>query len=129
MGPLFGMAGLAEAGLAMEAGVLCVGVVVAFAGAFLTLILRSRIAAGVGAVLWALLAVWLQPWRDFSHPPSDDPDVQSFQADFRSLAWWWVVGSLSLAVATGRVAFWPRRAVHSSQRQAEPGPTSDPAEM
>lgn len=121
MGPLFGLASLAEAGLAMDAGVLCIGVFLAFVAAFVTLVLRSRIAAGVGAAVWALMALWLQPWRDFSPVPSDDPEMRSFQDDFRSLAWWWVAGSLSLAVAVVRVVFWPRRAAPAPQRHAEPG--------
>ncbi len=125
MGPFFGLAGPAEAGLAMEVGVLCIGVVVAFAAAFLTLVIRSRIAAGVGAALWGLLAVWMQPWRDFTHTPSNDRDMQSFQATFRSLAWWWVAGSISLAVAVARVAFWPRRAASAPQKHAEQAVVAD----
>jgi hypothetical protein len=86
MGPLFGLAGLAEAGLAQVACMLCLGVLLAFATAFIALVFRSRISAGVGVAIWVLFALWLQPWRDFSAEPSDDPDMQSFLAAFRLLA-------------------------------------------
>jgi len=104
----------------MEAGVLLIGVVIAIVAALITFVLRSRIAARVGVALWALQAVWLQPWWDFSPQPSDDPDMQSFQDTFRSLAWWWVAGSLCLAGASVR-AFWPRRSGPAQQGHTEPG--------
>jgi hypothetical protein len=121
MGPLFGMAGLAEAAFAQVAGMLCIGVILAFGAAFVTLAFRSRVAAVIGLAVWAILALWLQPWRDFWPEPSDDPDLQSFQATFQQLAWWWVAASSSLALAAVW-AFWPRRrgGALAQQTQAEP---------
>ncbi|HEX4609295.1 MAG TPA: hypothetical protein VH092_13925 [Urbifossiella sp.] len=80
----------------------CLGVVFAFVLAFVVLVLRSRIAAGVGTAARAVVAFGLQPWRDFSPPSSGDPDVQSFPATFRTLARWWAAASAALALAAAR---------------------------
>ena len=102
MGPLFGMAGLAEAAFAEAAGMLCIGVVAVFAAALVVLLYRTKVAAVLGVAVWALLAMWLEPWRGFWPEHSDDPDLQSFLAAFQQLAWWWVAASSSLALAVVR---------------------------
>ena len=110
---LFGLAGPAEADLAMGAGVQCLGVFLTFVAAYFCLVFRSRIAAGFGAVVWIFLTLLFLPWRDFSPEPSHDPDMPPIQATFRSLAWWWVAATLSL-VLTALRAFWPRQSCQVS---------------
>jgi hypothetical protein len=121
MGPLFGMAGIAEAAFAEAAGMLCIGVVVVFAAALVVLLYRTRLAAVLGVAVWALLAMRLEPWRGFWPEHSDDPDLQSFLEAFQQLAWWWVAATSGLALAVVR-AFWPRKRedAPAQPRRADP---------
>jgi hypothetical protein len=109
--PLFGLAGLAEAGIAAEQGLMCIGVFLTGLAAFLGLLLRSKIAAVVGVYLFIMTTLVFFPWEAFRPEPSDDPDVHSFQASFRRLAWWWIIASAGAIGAFVWVFLWrrPRR--------------------
>lgn len=96
---IFGLAGIAEAGIAFEQGLLCIGVYSAIIFACLGLFFRSVIPTVVSAVLAILTTIAFLPWRAFWPEPSDDRDVQSWQSGFRFYAWWWIVACIGAFTA------------------------------
>jgi hypothetical protein len=96
---LLGLAGLAEAALAEALGLMCLGVFLTITAAFFGVLLRSKVAAGLSAVLHLFTTAVFLPWQAFWPESSDDSDVRSFQASFRFLAWWWVVACMGTITA------------------------------
>jgi hypothetical protein len=108
---LLGMLGFGEWIIAMELGMMLIGVLLVAGCAVLSLRRRSRVAGVAGLFLVLVTAYLSQPWAAFSLEPSDDDDAQSLQVVYLRQARWWVVASVA-AVAGAVRAFWHRR-VHA----------------
>lgn len=106
MRPLYGMAGLAEAGAAsalvtVYCWLILVGSVALFAAWF-----RSRIAAKFAFVLLTLLTLMTMPWTVFQTVESDDPDVHSWaSAEWTFGVCWMIVTVGVIAVTVWTFAF------------------------
>jgi hypothetical protein len=104
MGPLFAMAGPAEAGEPFALTIAYGGLLLVDLTAAIGLFARSRAASGVSLVLVLLVTLLFQPWEAFRPFPSDDPDAQHWVAAWRGFCWWWGV-ALVAAVAAYVLAF------------------------
>jgi hypothetical protein len=104
MGPLFGMAGIAEAALAMimmlgYGGLLLIGLAAAIGW-----LNRSRVAAAIALALAGLETFLFMPWEAFRSVSSDDTDVHHWVSEGRWFAFWWGLAVVA-AVAAGIRAF------------------------
>lgn len=122
MSPLFGLAGPAEAfdALALaigNGGLLLLGLTTAVA--FVT---RSRVAAGVALAVAFVVTVLFTPWEAFRPYQSDDPDVHSWVATWRTFGWWWGL-AVAATLATTVLAFrYPTRPTTPGTEHATPNP-------
>jgi hypothetical protein len=89
MGPLFGMAALAEAGEAFALMICYGGLLLVGLAAGIGLFARSRIASGVALVLAFGITLLFVPWEAFRPCQSDDPDVRHWVAAWRQFGWLW----------------------------------------
>src|SRR5688572_4190199 len=99
---LLGLAGPAEAGIAVAFGLLFLGLVLVAIMTAIALARRSRKATVTSLVVLGVLTLLFTPWDAFWPVESGDSDVHSAMASFRMLARMWV----SVIVATVATAAW-----------------------
>ena len=107
MVPLFGMAGLAEAGEAFAltigyGGLLPLGLMAAVG-----LFSRSRAASLIALILAFIVTLMFLPWEAFRPFESNDADVHHWVAAWRGFAWWWGVAVAAALAATARAFCFP----------------------
>ncbi len=106
MGPLIGMAGLAEAGEFFALLIGYGGLLLAGVAAALGLFARSRVAAGVALVLALAVTLTFLPWEAFRPSDGADPDVHDLVRAWRLFGWCWGVTALaSVAAVVGAFGF------------------------
>jgi hypothetical protein len=125
MVPLFGMAGLAEAGEALAlaigfGGLLLVGLLTAIGWS-----LRSRVASGIALALAFVVTLLSTPWEAFVPFQSDDPDVQHWMHAWRVFGCWWVLVMVATLAAWVRAFYFRGKAdVPEGEQPAGQGVTA-----
>src|SRR5262245_1091481 len=109
MGPLFAMAGLAEAGEAFAMMIGYGGILLVGFAAAIGLLAGSRISAGVALVLAFAVTLLFLPWEAFRSYQSDDPDVHHWVEAWRQFGWAWGVAVLAVVLAAVRAFGFPTR--------------------
>jgi hypothetical protein len=115
--PVFGLAGLAEAGLAITHGTLFLGLLLLALLAALGVIFRSRVLCTTGLVLLGLITCLLAPWLALETPePSSDPDEEFWRADYLRLVHLWIIVALGI-IGSAIWAFMKRRKAEPASQE------------
>jgi hypothetical protein len=120
MGPLFGMAGLAEAGEAFALMTAYGGLLPVGLAAAIGLFARSRTASGIALVLAFGITLLFMPWEAFRPYQSDDPDVHHWVAAWRQFGWVWGVTVLAAVAAAVRAFGFPAKSASAVGQQGTP---------
>ncbi|MFO0845942.1 MAG: hypothetical protein U0797_26770 [Gemmataceae bacterium] len=102
MGPMFGMAGLAEAAEAFSLLLGYGGLSVVGLAAGVTLLAPSRAGAAVALVVAGTVSLLFLPWEAFWPTPSVDPDAQHWAAAWHRFALWWCLALAATLAAAVR---------------------------